>query len=402
MMLAHLAWRNTWRNPVRSGVVICALALGIWAGLFVSAFVNGMMRQKINSVIDLEFSHLQVHAPGFRDDYLVSRVIPGPDTLLQQLKKEPEVQAISSRTVGYVMLATAHASGGIRLSGLDPGEESRVTQLGRKVKEGIYFPRKKNQLLISGETARKYEAGIGSRVVLTFQDKEGEITSAAFRVCGIYRTGNTMYDAANIFCRREDMQALAGIGPGIHEIAVRLNHHEATEALVNKYQGMYPRLEILSWMDLSPGMRYMIGVIDLYTVIITGIVLLALFFSIINTMLMAVLDRMRELGMLMAVGMSRKRVFAMILLETLYLTVAGGPAGLLLAWLTVKWTGQTGIDLGDAAYGDLGFSNIIHPVLAAPEYMKVTAMVLIMALLAALYPARKALSLNPAEAIRKI
>jgi len=402
-MLIQMAWRNTWRNRIRSAVVICALALGIWAGLFVSAFVHGMMQQKIDSVIDMELSHVQLHARGFRDDFSVSLTIPGAAGIRDGLLAESSVMGVSARTVGFVMLSTARASGGIRLSGIVPDEERVVTHLDGKVAEGGFLDKgKRNPLLISEETAKKYEATIGSKMVLTFQDKDGEIVAAAFRVNGIYRTGNTMYDAANAFARREDVQALAGLGDSVHELAVLLRDNSATDSLVKKYQGLRPDLEVLSWMDLSPGMRYMVGVIDMYTVIIMSIVLLALLFSIINTMLMAVLDRVRELGMLMAVGMSRRRIFSMILIETFFLALVATPAGLFLAWASVTWFGHAGINLGDAAYGDLGYSNIIYPALDAPEYLKVTTLVLVMALLAALYPARKALSLKPVDAIRKI
>ena len=136
---------------------------------------------------------------------------------------------------------------------------------------------------------------------------------------------------------------------------------------------------------------------------IVGIILVALLFSIINTMLMAVLERVREIGMLMAVGVTKGRVFSMILLETVMMAMIGCPAGLFLSWASIKYFGTVGIDLGaNAAYGEMGWSNVIHPALDAASYYQVAFMVAIMAILAAIYPAIKALRLKPAEAIRKI
>lgn len=403
-MLIKIAWRNIWRNKVRSLVVITALALGLWAGIFASAFVNGMMKQKINSVIEMEISHFQFHQKGFRDDFLTKEYMENGYSIRKELLKEPLVKEVAARTVSMMMIGTANRTGGIKVTGISPDEEKTVTRLNEKVTEGKYFEGiSRNPILISRETARKYKAGLKSKIILTFQDVNGEIVAGAFRVCGIFDTGNKMYDGMNVFVKREDIQKLAGIGEGIHELAVLLNEHIPAESMAVSYQKKYPELEVLSWLDLAPGgMRYMVDVIDVYTVIIVGIILLALLFSIINTMLMAVLERVRELGMLMAVGMNRQKVFLMIMLETIALSLVGGPAGLILAWTSISYFGHAGINLGNAAYGDLGYSNLVFPTLPPVEYLKVTAMVLTIALIAAIYPARKALKLKPVEAIRKI
>ena len=133
-----------------------------------------------------------------------------------------------------------------------------------------------------------------------------------------------------------------------------------------------------------------------------GIILVALLFSIINTMLMSVLDRVREFGMLMAVGMRKGQVFRMILLETVFLSMLGGPLGLLLSYVLINAVGSAGINLAGAAYEDYGFATVVYPNLGGEAYFNVTIMVLVMAVVAALYPANKALKLNPVQAIRKL
>lgn len=403
LMLVKMAWRNIWRNKVRSLVVITALVLGLWAGIFVSAFVNGMMQQKIATIIDYEMSHFQIHQKGFRDEFLVKQFIPDGMVIRDVLLQEPEVRQVTARTVTMAMVSTAGASGGIKVTGIEPQIESEVTGLHNRIREGTYFKTEmRSPVLISSEFAGKYKIGLKSKLVLTFQDVEGEIVAASFRVCGIYETGNKMYDAAHVFVKMETMQKLTGIGYGVHEIAVRLNDHAGAENMAKMYQKKYPQLEVLSWMDLSTGMRYMIEAMEVYTVMIVGIILLAMLFSIINTMLMAVLERVRELGMLMAIGMNRLNIFLMILFETVFLSLVGGPVGIVLSWTSIRYFGFKGINLGDAAYGDLGYSNLIYPVIDPVEYLKVAAMVILMALLASMYPARKALNFKPVDALRKI
>lgn len=402
-MLLKVAWKNVWRNKVRSSVIILAIALGLWAGVFASAFVRGMMEQKVESIISMEVSHFQFHQPKFRDELQPDYYMANARSIQDSLEKEEEVFATSGRLLSLAMIKSANASGAIKLAGISPAEEALVSKLDQKVIDGQYFEGvSRNPILISQETAKKYKVKVRSKLVLTLQDIEGEFAMAAFKVVGIYNTGNAMYDKSNIFARRQDIQKLLGIETGLHEIAVSLKTNELSESMAEKYQQDYPSLEVMPWMDLMPGMRYMIETMDIYTIMIVGIIEIALLFSIINTMLMAVLERTRELGMLMAIGMRKPKVFSMIMIETVYLSLVGGPLGLLLAYLAVQYFGKYGIDLGDAAYGEMGFSNIVYPFLAAAEYLNVAIMVLIMAILAAIFPAYKALQLNPAEAIRKI
>ena len=402
-MIIKVAWRNIWRNKVRSAVVITAIAIGLWAGVFASAFVVGMMEQKIDSVIRLEMSHFQVHHPNFRDEFQPKLTIANSQQVLDELKAETSVTGISGRVIAMPMLGSANKNGAIKVTGIDPEHEAMVTTLHEHVEEGAYFEGvKRNPILVSQKTAGQYNIGLRSKVVLTVQNAEGEITAGAFRVVGIYDTGNPMYDEVNAFVRNTDLQQLLGIEGELHEIAVLLNEHQLADPMAGKYQKLWTHLEVQSWMDLALGMRLMVEAKDTYTIVIVGIILVALLFSIINTMLMAVLERVREIGMLMAVGMSKWRVFLMIMLETVFLALIGGPLGLLLSWACIAYFGNHGIDLGGAAYGEMGFSSIIYPQLDGATYLNVTIMVISMALLAAVYPARKALKLIPVEAIRKI
>ena len=402
-MMLKVAWRNIWRNRTRSAVVITAIAIGLWAGVFASAFVVGMMNQKVESVMQLELSHIQVHHPEFRDEMLPKFTISQKENILNEIRNNENVKSLSARVIAMPMISSAAKSGTIKVTGINPDEESQVTILSQYMEEGKYFEGiKKNPILISRKTAEEYKVKLRSKVVLTAQDIDGEITAMAFRVVGIFDSKNSMYDGMNAFAKREDLQKLLGLNDEIHEVAILLNQHDLADPVSQNLQSKWENLEIKPWMDLAAGMRFMVDAMDTYTMVIVGIILVALLFSIINTMLMAVLERIREIGMLMAIGMSKMRVFGMIMLETISLSLIGGPIGLLLAWGSIKYFGKNGIDLGNAAYGDLGFSNIIYPQLDPASYFNVTVMVIVMSVLAAIYPARKAIKLIPVEAIRKI
>ncbi|MFT5724366.1 MAG: putative ABC transport system permease protein [Bacteroidia bacterium] len=403
MLLVKIAWKNIWRNKVRSFVVITAISLGLWSGVFGSAFVQGMMKSKVEDVIQTEMSHIQIHMPKFRDEYDGSLYIANGAKIAADLRSYAEVEAVSERVISMGGLASSRKNGMIKLVGINPADEKLVSNICEKIIEGTYFESNKNRpIVISQKTAEAYGVKLNSKIIFTMQDIHGEITSSAHRIVGIYKSSNSMYDKMNAFVTVDQMRKSYRLTDESNELAVWLKDHEKAESLATFFQEKYTDLEILPWLDLSTGMRMMIEAFDIYLYIIVGIILVALLFSIVNTMLMAVLERVREIGMLMAIGMTKNRVFKMIMFETVFMTMIGAPIGLFLSWVTIRIFGSSGIDLSGAAYEAKGFGSTVYPYLEASSYGGVTLMVLVMSLLAAIYPALKALSLNPVEAIRKI
>ncbi len=404
-MILKIAWRNIWRNSMRSIVVIASVSLGLLAAIFVTSFYKGVTVQKVNDVIKLEMSHLQIHIPGFRDDYLPADYLNNAQEIKRQIQNKYNVKAIALRSIAMGMLSSPTKGGAVKIIGVDPVEERKTTTLYTYIKEGSYFEGGvKHPVVVSRKQADKYNLSLKSKVVVTVQDVDGEIVSGAFRVVGIFETDNGMYDEANVLVVQTDLNQLLSIPDRSNEIAVLFEDHDDVNSIADELQLQYPSLEVKSWMDLSTGMRFLVEAMDTYMVVIVGIVLLALLFGIINTMLMSVLERTREIGMLISIGMSNIRVFSMIVIETIILAVTGGPLGLLFSWLTVKYFSEHGIDLGPfrETYMDLGFAPVIYPVLEPHDFYMVAIMVVLMAIIAALFPAMKALKLKPSESLRKI
>ncbi|MFT5511832.1 MAG: putative ABC transport system permease protein, partial [Bacteroidia bacterium] len=369
MLLLKIAWKNIWRNKTRSFVVITAISLGLWAGVFGSAFVQGMMKSKVEVVIQTEMSHIQVHVPEFREEFSGKLYIKNAKEVTADFKLNPEVEAVSERVIAMGGLATSRKNGMIKLVGINPEDEKKVSNIYEKVIEGTYFKStKKRPIVISKKTADDYGVKMNSKVVFTMQDVNGNITSNAYRVVGIFKTGNPMYDRMTAFVKVDQMRNAYGLTEGANEIAVWLKDYSESEAVAASIQDKHKDLEVLAWLDLSVGMRMMIEAFDTYLYIIVGIILVALLFSIVNTMLMAVLERVREIGMLMAIGMTKSRVFRMIMFETIFMTMIGAPIGLFLSWLTINFFGKSGIDLSGAAYEDQGFGSVVYPYLESSSY----------------------------------
>lgn len=407
-MIPLLAWRNIWRNPTRSLVVILAIGLGIWAAMFMSGFATGMAQSYIDNAIADRISHLQIHHPDYGQDKDAQFTIAPDNQIYDFLEEQSTTAHFSPRTLVNGMIASSKASRGVQIVGIQPYAETSVTGLETKLIEGDYFGSdRKNQLLISKRIADKLDAKIRSRLVLTFQDINRNITSAAFRVAGIFESGNNAYDEANVFIRQADLQRLIStdsLQQPVHEIAIYLEDANQVIPLQKDLQKQFPGLSIENYREIAPDVQLYESMIGSVSMIYLFIIMLALVFGIINTMLMAVLERIKELGMLMAIGMNKVRVFFMIVLETVFLSLVGAPLGILLGWLSIAYVGKYGLDLSafSSAMKMYGLSQVIYFEVDPGLYGQVAIAVTITAIIASIYPALKAIRLKPVEAIRKI
>lgn len=404
-MVFQIAWRNIWRSRTRSFVVIGSVLIGVWAILFIVAFSGAMVGGYVKNAIQNETSHFQIHNPKFVEDKEIKFQLENPAATLAKVKETSTVKAATLRTIVNGMIRSSRGARGVTIRGVEPENERHVTEFDSKITQGKYFSEgRKNEIIISERLADKLKLKLRKKVVLQFQDLSGEIVAGAFRIVGIYKTGNNLFDDNIIAVKRSDLNELVGQKDIAHEVAVFLNNKEDLDATGASLKTAFPKLLVENYREISPEVQLYESQIDISATIFTTIFMLALIFGIINTMLMAVLERNRELGMLMAVGMNKGKIFAMIVIETLLLGIIAAPIGLLLGWLTINYFGTNGIDLG--AFSDsmeqFGLSTQIYTELAPKYYISLAVSVLITALLAALYPAWKAISLKPVEAIHKI
>ena len=400
-MLVAIAWKNVWRNTRRSAIMMTAIALGLWGGLFAVAIFTGMYDAVVNTAIDRALGHAQVHARGFLVERDIARAIPDAGVLASALRAIPGVSGVSPRTVIEGMGSSPSSAQGVRILGVDPAAECAVTAVARRMVEGRFFEGAgRAPAVIGRKLAVKLDAKLRSKIVLSFQRPDGSLVYGAFRVAGIFDTESSAFDGQTVFVRRPDLDALTGADL-VHEIAVRVAHADSLSGIVRQMKAAGPGLEVLDWKELAPELKLTAESTDVTAGILLGIILLALLFGITNTMLMSVLDRVREFGVLMAVGMRRRKLFAMIVLETLFLAITAAVCGTGLGLATVAWTARTGIDLSWFSDGLslYGISSMLYPVVHASTYPALAIMVVLASCLAALYPAMKAIRLHPASAI---
>jgi ABC-type lipoprotein release transport system permease subunit len=408
MVLIKIAWRSIWRSKLRSAVVIFAIASGLLGGLFSSSWMNGMAQQRVKNTFIYETGHMQMHHPQYAENKDVRKTIENTGTKLEELRATDGVKAVTERILVTGMSATASKNTGVNIIGVDPDAEMQVFEIYKRIDSasGDFFQdEKRNSIVISKALAEELKAKLKSKIVLTFQDYNGEITGAAFKVTGIFKTDNNPWDKTHLFVRNSDLRRILELPPDqSHEIVLLLNDFEQATSMRQEIQTRFPDTKVEDWAEISPYLRLMSGYMDKMMGLFMVIILGALGFGIVNTMLMVVLERTRELGMLMAIGMTKKRVFLMIMLETIFLALVGALIGEILSLIVINYFNRSGIDLSFVSEGmeSVGYAAVTYPVLEGFRYVQITILVVITGILASVYPAWKALRLHPAEAIRSI
>lgn len=404
-MIIKIAWKNIWRSKARSFVVIGSIILGVWALLFGTGFMNGFMVSYMADIINHDVSNIQVHNPEFKKDYDLNYYIPNGAKKAAEVRSWPEVKATTTRVIINGMIASTKKATAVQIRGLDIENESKVTQLNSLISEGTYFEGvKRNPIIIGTKLAEELKVKVRSKVVITFTNSDGIITASAFRIVGIVKSSSIKISGLYAFVKQKDLAKISGIGNQVHEIGVLTEPQIEEATVVNKYNHMFKGDKVETWKEIAPELAFMQGMYSQMLYVLMFIIMTALVFGIVNTMLMAVLERFRELGMLMAVGMNRTKVYFMIMTETVFLGLIGAPLGLLIGWLTINYYNTVGVDLTEYSEGleAFGYSSILYPYLDDNVYVIVTISVLITAVIGALYPAWKAVKLNPVEALHKL
>ena len=404
MMMIILAWKNIWRNKKRSLIIFGATAIGLSAGLFTVGMMTGMYDSMISSGINREVGDLQIHTRAYVRDRLITQSLSAPDSLLRTIQSQAGVRSAAAHTMIEGMASSTTTASGIMILGIDPIDEKEISSVAASVVEGTYFG-KPNGILIGKKLADKLKLKLRSRIVLSFAGSDGNIVYGGFRVAGIFRTESTQFDGMNVFVNRNELSELIGAVAPIHQIVIRTR----SSSLVDSVQAVLrttvdSSVIVETWKEIAPELKLTADSSDIVNAVFLGIILFALLFGLTNTLLMSVLDRTRDFGVLLAIGMYRRRLFSMIVLESLLLSFSGGIVGVVFGWIVTGYFNVQGIDLSAVSTGlsAYGIPTMLYPVVKSSTYIVLAVMMTATSIIAALYPAIRAVRLKPVQAIRSI
>jgi len=405
LTLIKISWRNIWRNKLRSLVVIISIVFGLLGGIIIIAMSYGLNEERMNNAVDTYLSHIQIHNNLFSEDYNIKHTINNLDVIEKAINEDDRVVSYSKRIVLNGMLSNSNGSYGIQVKGIDPDEEIKVTNTYEKIIDGEYFKSKRdNTILVGKKLADKLNLKLKSKVVITFQDENYELTSLLYRVEGIFRSGNSRYDEINVFIKNKSItKNLPGFN-GYHEMPILLSDIELRGEVKKDLIPMSSDNIVEGWDDISKELAYANEMLSAVLYIFMMIILSGLSFGVINTMLMAILERRKEIGMLMSIGMNRYKIFMMISFETIFLSLIALPFGLITSYLIVEYYSVVGIDLSvvEAGLENFGVGTRLYFKVPNEEYFYVSLMVFVISIFSSIFPSIRALKINPVEATKTI
>ena len=253
-MILAVAWRNIWRNKTRSLVILVAICLGLTSGIFYIAFYNGMVDQRIDAAIKTEASHIQVHHREYLNNPDKRFIITCSDSVARIIRSVEGVKATSARIILNTMIQSPATGSGVKVTGIVPDQEKQVTNLFTKLTEGSWFENgKRNPIVIGKKLAGKLKVKLKSKVVITLQDLDGNMTAGAFKVEGIFETSNSAYDENCVFVRSSDLSRILVMNENdCHEIAVLLDQNNRLETAYRTLKSKLPDLDVKTWREIMP------------------------------------------------------------------------------------------------------------------------------------------------------
>ena len=402
-LLYTLAWRNVWRNRRRTLVILLAIALGIWSMVTLAALMRGMTEEQVRNTIKNLTGHIQVHGVGYRDDPSINNSMPQPAAAILEVVRTEDVKAWAARVRVPAVVVSERESAGVTLVGIDPEAEQGLSFIADAVTEGRYLESAADHgLLLGRKLAERLETRLGKRVVLMSQDINNDIADRGFRVVGIFDANMEAVENGYVFVGRTIAQHMLKLEENVSELALVVDDRDNLDAILRQITNAAPGLDVQPWTKLEPMLVLIVKMYDGFMMIWFVVVFLAMSFGLVNTLLMAVFERTREIGLFQALGMPPRLLLGQVLLESLTLLTAGLIVGNICAWATIASLDE-GLNLSAFAQGFelYGLSSIIYPLVTASDVLTANLVVIVLGLIASLYPAWRAARYVPVEAITR-
>jgi len=402
-LLTVLAWRNLWRYPRRTIIILLAIAIGVWSMLSLAAFMRGMMEQYVNNAIGNLVAHIQIHAPSYRDDPVIEHSMLPPTEPLLKVLNEIDIKGWTLRVRVPAVVSSERESMGVTLVGIDPVQEQGLSFIADAVTEGRYLESLDDKGIILGnKLVERLETRLGKRVVLMSQNENHEIAERGFRIVGIFDAKMEETETQFVFVSRQRLQKMLGMHDKISELAVLGYDRDNLETVVQKLRAAAPEQDVQDWQTLNPLVMLIVTVFEGFLLIWYLVVFIAVAFGLVNTLLMAIFERTREMGLFQALGMKPRWIVGQVLFESLFLLSMGLIIGNLMSFATLLLTAE-GLDFSSyaAGYEMAGLSSLIYPVLSLSDVVISNLLIIGLGLVASFYPAWRASRYVPVEAITR-
>ena len=407
-LVLRLAWRNLWRQPRRTWLTTGAMVFSNVLLIFMISLQFGMYRMMIDNSLQAFTGHMQVQAEGYKDDQKIRQTVPDISTLAVRLREELGSTAIAARAQNFVLASSDDRTYGIAVFGVEPEFEPNVSSIPGLVKEGRFLTDSAAEEIIIGSVlARNLRVAVGDELTLLGSGKDGSFAAGVVTVAGIFDSGVADIDRSIAELPLGYFQDVFYMDGSGHQVVVNAPRLSDAAALQGKVESMIPAgegLVVQDWDALQPGLKQAIQADMSSAFFMYGILVILVAFSVLNTQLMSVLERTREFGIVMSLGLKPGRLGRLVLLETTMMGLIGVALGALLGgllswWLSVYGFAYPGMDEVAAKFN---MPSRMYPSVTMTSLFAGPIVVMLFSLLATLYPALRLHRLHPVEAMRAV
>ncbi|MCY4533508.1 MAG: ABC transporter permease [Gammaproteobacteria bacterium] len=404
MLILKLAWRNLFRNTRRTVLTVTLIALSLTALIITDGMVIGLIELMTGNVTHILAGEAQIHRKGYLDNNDADMFINDPGPVIGKIKSNETVLDYAPRVMSGGMVTSSYNVAGSMIYGVDAVREVAVSKIKSAVIEGHYLTGGDQEIIIGGPLAELLEVSLHDRIVLTTAEaSSGEISQALFRITGIFEFGLPELDENLVFINLAAAQRIMVMDHGIHQIAVRFRNPEDAK---NRDNDLYKDIgnndiEVLNWLEFSPQIAAMIEMSN-YVTLVTCIILFFLAaLGIINSMFMSIYERIYEFGVVMAIGTAPGSILKLVMLEALLIALISSVTGNIIGYFASSWFEANGIPVGEFEISSIVIDSGIHTRVVADQFIRYPIYIMLLTLVAAVYPAVFAARITPSEALQR-
>ena len=405
MLTFKLAIRNLFRNTRRTTLTAILISFSLMALIMADGLILGMKDLLVSSLTKNLVGEAQLHRKGFRDNFDVDLYFTGTDDLVADLRGRPEVTEVASRVLSGGMVSSSYNVATGMVFGIDAEAEARIGNIKKAIIEGQYLTGERGEIMLGRPMAELLEVSLGDRIVITLSEADGgDLSQALFRVSGIYYFGLREIDHNTVFINADQARQVVGISADAsHELVMVFEDssvsREKTSTVFDDFNN--EQLELKSWMELNEDIATMLELSGLSTLIIGSILFLLASLGVINSMFMSIYERLYEFGVARAIGTTPWQLAQLILCEALLLGIGSCLFGGVIGYGLISYTTLHGLPLGEFEMSGIALSGNIATQMQLSQFTDLPFYIILLTLVAALYPARFASKIVPTEALSR-
>lgn len=405
MWLVKMAWKNIWRNRNRTIITMAAIFFAVILSVLASSLQDGIFKNLVRNVVSFYTGYIQVHKQGYWDEQILDNSFESSPAIEQKILQDKNVSAVAARLESFALASAGDITKGCLVVGIDPMKENQITLLRDKLTQGEYLNENDNEVLLSQGLAERLKLEIRDTIVLIGQGYHGATAAGKYSIKGIVKFGSPELNDKALFMTLATVQDFYSAYNLVTSLIVSLNDTEDLVATATSTGSLLGRdYEVMTWEEMIPDIKQHIQSDSNSMKYIQGILYMLICFGIFGTLLMMMVERQFEMGMLVAVGMKKSKLILLLLFESVFTVVAGCVVGIVASIPLVFYLNRHPLKMGGEtaeAYSRFGFEAIFPTSTDSDIFIYQGVIVLVIGLILSLYPIYKVIRLNPVTAMKR-